>query len=138
MFEFDRRFGHLRIRDVRSELVRAVLHQLREREAAAAVLPARVQARAGRIPKRKAELDEDRVLRQPAVHRFNRSETGRVGLARRRMQNAERQRRQLGDELVQPAFEKTQKLRQTANFEFGVYHQAFRRRRHLPSRRFRF
>ena len=37
------------VRDVQGELVRAVLHQLRQREAAAAVLQPRVQAGAGRV-----------------------------------------------------------------------------------------
>lgn len=47
----DRCAGHIRLRDVRDKLVRAVLHQLRERETAAAVQLARVQTRTGRVYK---------------------------------------------------------------------------------------
>ena len=42
-----RRAGHLRLRDFRDQQLRAVLHQLRQREAAAAVQHARLQAGAG-------------------------------------------------------------------------------------------
>jgi hypothetical protein len=64
-----RRAGHLRFRDVRDQLVRAVLHQLRQRKAAAAVQPARLQAGAGGVRQGGDRVEADRFLRQPTLHR---------------------------------------------------------------------
>ena len=53
------------------EQFRTVLHQLRQREAAAAVQSARVQTGAGGVRPREDQLDFYRLLRQPALHRFD-------------------------------------------------------------------
>ena len=64
--------GHLRLRDAGDKLVRAALHQLRQREAAAGLHGARVPAGAGGVPAREHPLGLRALLRQrprPAADR---------------------------------------------------------------------
>ena len=74
------------VRDVQGELVRAVLHQLRQREAAAAVLQPRVQAGAGRVREGGHRVEVHHLHRQPALHRPHRGQDGHTGPAERPVQ----------------------------------------------------
>lgn len=72
---------NFRLWNVRDQLVWAVLHKLRKREASTAIQFACLQTGTGGIHKGGNRMEDDWFLRQSTLHRFDRNQTGNFGLA---------------------------------------------------------
>ena len=64
--------GYLRLWNVRVEQFRTILHQLRQREVAATIQPARLQIGTGGVRPGEDQLDFYWLLWQPALYRLDR------------------------------------------------------------------
>ena len=83
-------FGHLRFRDLRKEQLRAIVHQLRQRETTTDLHPIDAQGGARRVRARADQVDAHQVFRQQDCVRFDRGEaaTGCLCCPERRLCNS--------------------------------------------------
>jgi hypothetical protein len=82
--KFDRSPGHLRLRELQPQQLRTVLHQFCQRELAAVLRAAHLQARTRGVQQRRHQLAAHRVRRQSRLSGFDRDQTAKHNGADRR------------------------------------------------------
>ena len=129
-----RRARHRRLRDLRLQRLRAAVHQLHEREAAAVLQPPHVRAGAGGVQEGGHRVGDDELRHGSAgVHRPDREAHGHLLHPGGGVHCAEGQRQDVPGEVVQHALGQAPQLRQAQAPEG----QGGGSLRHAPLRRLR-